>query len=543
MFGPVLVLSQNTKRDSGRKVHFEIISATKAIAEVIRTCLGPQAMLKMLMDPMGGIVMTNDGNAILREITVQHPAAKTMIEIARTQDEEVGDGTTSVIILAGEMLAEVEKFVDSLHPTVLIRAFRSSLDDILDTLPTLSKEIDMNDRDKVIQVVQGCLGTKFLGTWSDMACKMAIDACSMVRDVEKGFQNIDLKNFARIEKVPGGLIEDSQVLEGILLNKDVTHPKMKRYIENPVILLLDCPLEYKKGESQTNVEIMKEGDFTKLLQIEEEYIENMCKKITELKPNLVFTEKGVSDLAQHFLVKAGITCIRRIRKTDNNRLARAVGATIMSRVDEIKPHHLGTEAGLFEIKKIGDEYFLFITKCKNPKACTVLLRGSSKDILNEVERNMRDALNVVRNLYLDPRIVPGGGAVEMMLKKALLDKHPQINVDDDPLASVPMALKIIPRTIIQNSGAKVIRVTSELEERIAKGEKLGVDGVSGEIKDIETLGIWEPLKVKTQVYKTAVESAMLLLKIDDIVSGAKSKDKQVQKKAPVAEPTEESMKE
>merc|ERR1711936_254611 len=413
--GPIMVLSQNTKRDSGKKVQLENINAGKTIGDVIRTCLGPRAMLKMLMDPMGGIVMTNDGNAILREITVQHPAAKTMIEIARTQDEEVGDGTTSVIILAAEVLGVSHQFLEEkMHPTVVIQAYRQALEDATNLLrETVATPIDMEDKVAVRKVIQSCVGTKFIAKWSDLACDIAMDAVKTVTMENGGKREIDIKRYAKVEKIPGGTIEESRVLDGVMFNKDVTHPKMKRRIENPKILLLDCNLEYKKGESQTNIEIMKEDDFSKILEMEETYIKKICDEITKFKPDLVITEKGVSDLAQHFLSKADITVIRRLRKTDNLRVARACGATIVNRTDEITEDDIGTGAGLFEVRKIGDEYFTFIEECKDPKACTILLRGASKDILNEVERNLQDALHVARNIFLKPKLVPGGGAVEM----------------------------------------------------------------------------------------------------------------------------------
>merc|ERR1712209_405258 len=429
------------------------------------------------MDPMGGIVMTNDGNAILREITVQHPAAKTMIEIARTQDEEVGDGTTSVIILAAEVLGISHQFLEEkIHPTVIIQAYRQALE----------------------------------------------DAVNMIREVVA--TPIDLN-----EKIPGGAIEDSQVLRGVMFNKDVVHPKMKRRIENPRILLLDCNLEYKKGESQTNMEIMKEEDFSKALEAEEAYIKKICDEISAFKPDLVITEKGVSDLAQHFFNKAGITAIRRLRKSDNLRVARACGATIVNRTDEITEDDIGTDCGLFEVRKIGDEYFTFLEQCKDPKACTILLRGASKDILNEVERNLQDALNVARNLYQDPFIVPGGGATEMEVAHQLGLKAKTLNgVIQWPYKAVTSALEIIPRTLAQNCGANTIRTITALRAKHAheqeKNVNWGINGQTGEIADMAALGIWEPLAVKLQVYKTAMETAILLLRIDDIVSGSKKKD-------------------
>lgn len=381
----------------------------KAIADVIRTCLGPQAMLKMLMDPMGGIVMTNDGNAILREITVQHPAGKSMIEIARTQDEEVGDGTTSVIVLAGEILAVGEPFLEqNMHPTVIIRAFRQALEDMVSILnEQISVDLDRNDRNKLIQVINACVGTKFIGRWSELACQIALDAVNTVMLEENGRREIDIKRYAKVEKIPGGSIEDSTVLKGVMFSKDVTHPKMRRYIKNPRIVLLDCSLEYKKGESQTNIEIMKDTDFTRILELEEEYVKKICEDIIAVKPDVVITEKGVSDIAQHYLVKAGISAIRRLRKSDINRIARACGATVVNRTEELREEDVGTKAGLFEVKKLGDDYFCFITECKDPKACTIILRGASKDILNETERNLQDALHVARNLLIEPKLVPG----------------------------------------------------------------------------------------------------------------------------------------
>merc|ERR1719458_543269 len=483
------------------------------------------------MDPMGGIVMTNDGNAILREITVQHPAAKTMIEIARTQDEEVGDGTTSVIILAAEILGISHQFLEEkIHPTLIIQAYRQALEDSITMMrEKVATPIDLTDKAAVRKVIESCVGTKFISKWSDMACDIAMEAVKTVTvESQGGKREIDIKRYAKVEKLPGGAIEDSRVLRGVMFNKDVVHPKMKRKIENPRILLLDCNLEYKKGESQTNMEIMNEGDFSKALEAEETYIKKVCDEIIAHKPDLIITEKGVSDLAQHFFNKAGITAIRRLRKSDNLRVARACGATIVNRTDEITEGDIGTGAGLFEVRKIGDEYFSFIEECKDPKACTILLRGASKDILNEVERNLQDALNVARNLWLEPALVPGGGATEMEVAYTLSQMAKSLNgVIQWPYKAVATALEIIPRTLAQNCGANTIRSLTALRAKHAvEGEKnvnWGVNGETGELTDMSTLGIWEPLAVKLQVYKTAVETAILLLRIDDIVSGSKKR--------------------
>jgi len=314
-----------------------------------------------------------------------------------------------------------------------------------------------------------------------------------------------------------------------MFNKDVTHSKMRRRIENPRILLLDCPLEYKKGESQTNVEITDEEDWNALLRIEEEYIENMCAEIIAFKPDIVITEKGVSDLAQHFFMKAGITAFRRLRKTDNNRVARACGATIVSRTDEIQETDIGTGCGLFEVRKLGDEYFTFLEQCADPKACTILLRGGSKDVLNEVERNLQDAMQVVRNVVFDPKLLPGGGATEMAVACALQREGLKVEgVHQWPYQAVGEAMEVIPRTLAQNCGVSVVRAITKLRAThvtsIESGEKtctFGINGITGEVDDMTVTGIYEPFAVKIQTIKTAVESACMILRVDDIVSGSK----------------------
>ncbi|CAH8537668.1 unnamed protein product [Dicrocoelium dendriticum] len=541
--GPVLVLNRNSRGENGKSVRFANIEAGKTVADLIRTCLGPRAMLKMLMDPMGGIVMTNDGNAILREITVEHPAAKSMIEIARTQDEEVGDGTTSVIILGGEMLGVAAPLLEKqIHPTKIIAAFRKGLDDILSSLrDNLSIPIDINNKDEMNNLIKSCIGTKFVNQWSDLACQIALDAVRTVTVDSDGRKEIDIKRYAKVEKIPGGSIEDSQVLDGVMFNKDVVHPRMSRKIENPRILLLDCNLEYKKGESQTSIEITSDKDFTRALEIEEAYIKEICDNIIKFNPNVVVTEKGVSDLAQHFLSKAGISVIRRLRKTDNLRIARATGATIVSRPEEIKEDDIGTEAGLFEVKTIGDEYFTFITKCKNPKACTILLRGASKDVLNEIERNLQDAMNVARNVALEQRLVPGGGAIEMALGQVLTEKAKSAVSGVQQMAYMAMAqaFEVIPRTLAKNCGANVLRLITELRARHAmdpaKYWTLGVDGTSGQLADMRELNVWDPLVVKAQTFKTAIETAILLLRIDDVVSGVKKQSGDSPSSAPATD--------
>ncbi|KAJ9089615.1 T-complex protein 1 subunit gamma [Entomophthora muscae] len=522
MQAPVIVMNTKIERETGRKAQLSNILAAKTVSDIIRTCLGPRAMLKMLLDPMGGIVLTNDGNAILREVEVAHPAAKSMIELSRTQDEEVGDGTTSVIILAGEVLSIAAPFLErNIHPIVIISAYKKALEDAIEIIESISIDVDLNDHVQMLKIVKSSLNTKFVSRWSELMCELALSAVRCVATDDNGRREVDIKRYARVEKVPGGEIEESRVLDGVMVNKDVTHPKMRRRIENPRILLLDCPLEYKKGESQTNIEISKEADWNRFLQIEEEQVKQLCDHIIALKPDLVFTEKGVSDLAQHYLMKANITALRRLRKTDNNRIARAVGATVVSRVEDIKESDIGTKCGLFNVEKIGDEYFTFLTGCKDPKACTILLRGPSKDILHEVDRNLQDAMSAARNVYFHPKLSPGGGATEMAIGVQLAARAKTLDgIGQWPYLGVAEAMDTIPRTLVQNCGAKPVKILTQLRAKHANGDHTwGIDGTTGNIVDMREYGIWEPTAVKVQTIKTAIESACLLLRVDDIVSG------------------------
>ncbi|KAL1748377.1 chaperonin Cpn60/TCP-1 family [Schizophyllum fasciatum] len=520
------------ERQSGRKAQTSNITAAKTVADVIRTCLGPKAMLKMILDPMGGILLTNDGNAILREIDVAHPAAKNMIELSRTQDEECGDGTTSVIILAGEILAQsLSQLERDIHPVVIISAYNKALQEALNIIKRISIPIDINSDEQMLSLIKTSIGTKFVVRWSELMCNLALQAIRIVsQDQEStgsqfgGIKSVDIKRYARVEKVPGGEIEESRVLNGIMLNKDITHPSMRRRIHNPRIILLDCPLEYKKGESQTNMEFSKEGDWERAQEIEEEQVKALATKLVEFKPDLVITEKGVSDLAQHVFVKHGISALRRVRKSDNNRIAAAVGATIVNRIEDLRESDVGTDCGLFNIEKIGDEYFTFLTECKSPKACTILLRGPSKDILNEIDRNLADAMSVARNVVFFPYLCPGGGATEMAVSVGLQQASKSLagGVEAWPFRAVADAVEVIPRTLVQNAGGNAIRLLTELRAKHANGEhQWGIDGNHAKLVDMKEYGLYESASVKIQTFKTAVEAARMLLRVDDVVQAVR----------------------
>lgn len=302
----------------------------------------------------------------------------------------------------------------NIHPTIVVSAYYKALDFAKRVLESIAKPIDITKDEDVLIALQNCIGTKFSSRWGQLIADLTIKATKIVlREGAKNKLNLEIKRYARVEKIPGGTLEECTVLDGVMVNKDITHPKMRRQIRNPRIILLDCPLEYKKGESQTNMELKTENAMCEALEQEQEEIALTCNNILKWKPDIVITEKGISDLAQHFLLKGNVSCIRRVRKTDNVRIARVSGAKIVNRPEELQESDVGTQCGLFDIRKIGDDYFSFFVECKNPTACTIMLRGASKDVLNEMERNLHDCLGVSKNIYTDPRLVPGGGASEM----------------------------------------------------------------------------------------------------------------------------------
>jgi T-complex protein 1 subunit gamma len=431
-------------------------------------------------------------------------------------------------------MAAAEPFLERrVHPTVVIRGYKRALADARAALDALAFPVDTADRAAMLTLVNSCVGTKFTRRYGDLIAGLALDAVDIVAETSStpgGGRQIDVKKYAKVEKIAGGSIEESRVLRGVMFAKDVVAPaRMRRRVERPRILLLDCPLEYKKGESQTSVELSREEDFAALLRAEEEWVERTCAQIAAFKPDLVVTEKGLSDLAAHHLTKAGISAIRRLRKTDNNRIARACGATIVHRPDEIREADIGTGAGLFEVRKIGDEFYSFVVDCDAPKACSIVLRGASKDVLNEVERNLHDALGVARNVALDPRLLPGGGAPEAAVAHALaaaVDAGAVDGAEAGPYRAVGAALEVIPRTLAQNCGTNVIRALTKLRAAHAApggGGAAGINGNTGEIGDMRELGVWDPYAVRVQTLNTALEAACLLLRIDDVVSGLKKR--------------------
>jgi T-complex protein 1 subunit gamma len=525
---PIVVLKTTTKRENGRDAQLGNIKASKAVADIVKTALGPKSMLKMILSQSGSIVMTNDGNAILRELNVAHPAAKSIIELSKTQDDEVGDGTTSVIILAGEVLALSEPFLmNKMHPRIIIKGFMRALDDGLNYLGTITKNVDLSNDAQMREIIASAIGTKFIHKWKDLMCDISLQSVRTILDEVDGRKEIDIKRYIQIEKIPGGDITDCCIVPGVMINKDISHSSMRRRIVNPRVILLDCNLEAQKDANGGTVDIENAEEWKQAMEEEESVVRKLVNDILKWKPDLVITEKGLSDEAQQIFVRHGVTALRRLRKSINVRVAKTTGATIVTRPEELKESDVGTHCKLFSIDKYGDEYYTTITG-ETPKACTILLRGASKEILNEVERNFQDALCVTKNVFLNPKLCPGGGATEMALSNFLREKSKTIpGIEQYPYHAVGIAMEVIPRTLIQNCGADIVRTITNLRAQHADGKNynFGVNGSTGEITDMNTLGIWEPYAVKVQTLKTAIECSCMLLKIDDIVSGLNKKDK------------------
>ena len=526
MQSPIIVLNQTQKRENGRKAQLSCVAAGKMTADIIRTCLGPQAMLKMILDSMGTLVITNDGNSILREIDVTHPAAKSIIELARGQDEEVGDGTTSVVVLAGEILAVIEPLLNmNIHPHVIVAGLRKALEDSLAHLNKIKRPINNQSDEEMLAIIKSAIGTKFLVKWSDLIAKLALDTVRLIR-TEDG--HIDLKRQVRIERIPGGELEDSKVLHGVMINKDVVHSHMRRHIDNPKVLILDSGLEYRKGESITTIEITGENDYADVLAEEEAQVRQMCQEVIATGCNLVVVEKGISDLACHYLAENGITALRRFQQVQLDRIAACTGAKVVTRTQDATAADLGTKCGVFDCRKIGDEFWSFFDECENPKACTMLLRGPSKDVLLELFHIMDDALKVAKNLMSEPALLPGGGATEISVATALKENAKKLDSTESmSYGAAAVAFEVIPRTLIQNCGASTMKILTELKSVHAADPSkntIGIDGMTGKIADMAQIGVWDTYSVKANAYKTAFECAISLLRVDDIVSGIVRRD-------------------
>jgi len=521
---PVLILKEGSTRSRGREAQHNNIMAARIIAETVRTSLGPKGMDKMLVDSLGDVTITNDGKTILDEIEVEHPAAKMMVEVAKTQDKEVGDGTTSVVVVAGELLTKAEELLNkNVHPTVIIDGYRKAADKALEILEKIAIPVDPMDKEFLKKVAMTSMASKLVSENREHLAEIAVNAILHVAQKVGDQYKADLDDIL-VQKKPGESITDTVLIKGMILDKEVVHPGMPKRVENARIALLDCPLEIEKTEFDAKINIETPEQMEAFLREEENMLRGMVEKIKRAGANVVICQKGIDDMAQHFLARKGILAVRRVKKSDMEKLAKATGGRVVTNLEDLTERDLGY-AKLVEERKIGDDKMVFIEGCKNPRAVAILIRGGTERTVDEAERSLHDALCVVRDVVQEPKILAGGGAPEIEVAKALRD-YAQSLPGREQLAvqSFAESLEVIPIALAENAGLDPIDILSELRAKHEKGEIwAGVDVFSGKIKDMRELNVYEPLAVKRQVIKSATEAATMILKIDDVIAAGKMK--------------------
>lgn len=519
---PVLVLKEGSSRSRGREAQGNNIEAAKVVAEVVKSALGPKGMDKMLVDSFGDVTITSDGRTILDEMDIQHPAAKMMVEVAKTQDNEAGDGTTTAVIISGELLNKAQELIEkSVHPTVIIDGYRKAAEKALETLEKIAIKIDVESSDYLKKAAMTAMASKLVAEHKEYLADIAVKAILAVaeKDGEKYKADID---DVKVEKKPGESVRGTKLVQGIVLDKDIAHSGMPKRVEKAKIALLDCPLEIEKTEFDAKINIESPEQMEGFLKQEEDMLRNMVDKILKAGANVVLCEKGVDDMAQHFLARKGIMLVRRNKKSDMEKLAKATGGKIVTNLDALNADDLGY-AALVEERKIGDDKMTFIEGCKHPKAVTILIRGGTQRIIDEAERSIHDALCVVRDLIEEPKLVAGGGAPELEVSRALR-KYAETLPGREQLAvrAFAEAFEAIPSTLTENAGLDPIDILSDLRSRHEKGETwAGIEVISGKIQDMSKAGVFEPLAVKKQIVKSATEASTMLLKIDDVIAAGK----------------------
>jgi thermosome len=522
---PILIMKEGTERTRGKDAMENNIAAAKVIAEAVRTSLGPRGMDKMLVDQFGDVVITNDGATILKEIDVQHPAAKMMVEVAKTQDSEVGDGTTTSVILAGELLKRAEKLLQQkIHPTVITEGFRKAADKAVEILDSISIKSGIEDYDGLKNSAMTCMSSKIVSESKEMLAELCIEAIKAVAEKdENGKWKADIEK-VQIQKKEGESIDDTHLIKGIILDKEVVSPSMPKSVKDAKILLLQSAVEIEKTEFDSKLQITSPDQIQQFLDEEEKMLRTMAEKIKNSGANVLICQKGIDDMAQHFLSKAGILAIRRVKKSDIEKLAKATGGAIFTNLNDVTPDKLGY-AGLVEERKIMNDSWTFIEECKDPKSVVILIRGGTELIIDEVERAIHDTLCVVRDVVEDEKIVGGGGAPE--IETAIqLRKYAQTLGGREQLAVEVFAdsLDIVPKTLAENAGLDQIEVLMKLRASHQAGNKFaGHDLDTGEVVDnMMSIGVVEPTIVKIQAIKSSTEAASMILRIDDVIAGAKS---------------------
>ncbi|MGD0029384.1 MAG: thermosome subunit beta [Candidatus Bathyarchaeia archaeon] len=523
---PVLILKEGTTRNRGKEAQRNNITAARVIGEVLKTTLGPRGMDKMLVDSLGDITITNDGAAILDEIEVEHPAAKMMVEIAKTQDAMVGDGTTTAVVLAGELLKKAEELLDqNIHPTILVSGYRKATQKAMEIINDVSIPVEIDDRATHRKVAITSMGSKAVGPAKEHFADIAIDAVKQI--VEKRGDKIiaDIDNVQLIKKTGKSLFE-SQLISGVIIDKEVVNSSMPLKVEKAKIALLDCALEIEKTEISAEIRIRDPLQIKAFLDQENKMLQDMVEKIKKSGADVVFCQKGIDDMAQHFLAKEGIMAARRVKESDMEKLAKATGGRIVSDLTDLKAQDLGA-AGLVEERKIGDDKMIFVEKCKDPHSVAILIRAGLERMVDEAERAMTDALSVVSDTMENNRIVAGGGATEIEIAKGLRKYAPKVGGREQlAVEAFAEAVEIVPKALAENAGLDPLDIIVDLRAAHDKpdGQYKGINVFTGKIENMREKGVLEPSIVKEQAIKSASESATMILRIDDIIASSKPKE-------------------
>ncbi|UCC20675.1 MAG: TCP-1/cpn60 chaperonin family protein [Promethearchaeota archaeon] len=519
---PILILKEGTERKRGKDAQKNNIAAAKAVAEAVRTTLGPKGMDKMLVDSLGDVTITNDGATILDTIDVEHPAAKMIVEVAKTQDDKVGDGTTTSVIISGELLNLAEELMEqSVHPTIIFRGYRKALLKSKDLLQELATKIDINDIDTLMKVAETSMNSKLIAGVKNHFANIAVKAISQIKE-ERGKKIMADLDQIQIIKKEGKSLLDTDIIDGIIVDKEVVHPMMPKSIKNGKIALISSSLEVEKTEFDAEIRVQTPDQINKFLEEEANMLRNRVAKLKEIGANVVFCQKGVDDKAQNFLAKENILTVRRVKRSDMEKLARATNAKIINNIFEVSEKDLG-EAGKVEEKKIGDDNMIFISECSDPKAVSILIRAGIEHVVDEAERMLNDALSVVKAAIELPYILPGGGAVEIELAKQLRLYARSIGGREQLAIEVyANALEIIPKTLVENAGYNPVDLIVELRSKHESeaGLSYGINIDSGKPYNMVELGVLEPLSVLTQAIQSATEVSSMILKIDDVIAAS-----------------------
>jgi len=521
---PVLILKEGSSRSRGKEAQHSNIMAAKVVAETVKSALGPKGMDKMLVDSFGDVTITSDGRTILDEMDIQHPAAKMMVEVAKTQDNEAGDGTTTAVIISGALLDKAEELINkNVHATIIIDGYKKASDRALKTLEKIAISVDLSLQGYLKKAAITAMASKLVAEHRGYLADLAVKAILQVAEKEAGKYKADVDDI-KVEKKPGESVRETKLINGIVLDKEVVHSGMPKRVENPKIALLDSALEIEKTEFDAKINIESPEQMDAFLKQEETMLREMVDKITATGVKVLLCQKGIDDMVQHFLSRKGILVVRRIKKSDMEKLSKATGGKIITNLDDINPADIGY-ASLVEERKIGNDKMTFVEGCKNPRAVTILIRGGTERIVDEAERSLHDALCVVRDIVEEPKVLAGGGAPELEVSRALkkyagtLPGREQLAVE-----CFAEALETIPLTLTENAGLDPIDILSELRARHEKGETwTGIEVHSGKVQDMTQAGVFEPLAVKKQIIKSATEAASMILKIDDVIAAGKMK--------------------